>query len=137
MKHFLCSSTIVYFAISGSLSVFRYSRFHASIHLEIKHTVTNVKSEVFTAVRMMFFWLSVPCRLVDRCQRFGGTYCLHLQGSLKMETVCFFRNAGIYLRVYTAPKPRRITYNDTCSQTIRSIRVTAQVSVAVRVWACN
>jgi hypothetical protein len=29
---------------------------------------------------MMFFWVLVPCRLVGRCQRFGETYCLHLQG---------------------------------------------------------
>jgi hypothetical protein len=35
----------------------------------------HVRSEVFTAVRMMmlFFWLWAPCRLVGRCQRFGET----------------------------------------------------------------
>jgi hypothetical protein len=40
-----------------------------------------VRFEIFTAVRMMmFFWVLVPCRLVGTCQRFGETYCLHLQG---------------------------------------------------------
>jgi hypothetical protein len=47
--------------------------------------------------RMIFFWVMAPCRLVGRCQRFGGTYCLNLQpldvlslsSGLKMETVCF------------------------------------------------
>jgi hypothetical protein len=29
---------------------------------------------------MFFFRVLVPCRLVGRCQRFGETYCLHLQG---------------------------------------------------------
>jgi hypothetical protein len=29
---------------------------------------------------MFFFWVLAPCRLVGRCQRFGETYCLHLQG---------------------------------------------------------
>jgi hypothetical protein len=28
----------------------------------------------------MFFWILAPCILVGRCQRFGETYCLHLQG---------------------------------------------------------
>jgi hypothetical protein len=29
---------------------------------------------------IMFFWVLAPCRLVGRCQRFGETCCLHLQG---------------------------------------------------------
>jgi hypothetical protein len=42
---------------------------------------SHVRSEVFTAVRMvMMFWALAPCRLVGRCQRFGVTYCFHLQG---------------------------------------------------------
>jgi hypothetical protein len=61
-----------------------------------------LRYEVSTAVRMMIFWVLAPCRLVGRCQRFGGTYCLHLQGwscnaplpsfansTLKMEIVSF------------------------------------------------
>jgi hypothetical protein len=28
---------------------------------------------------LILFWVLVPCRLVGRCQSFGGTYCLHLQ----------------------------------------------------------
>jgi hypothetical protein len=29
---------------------------------------------------MLFFWVVTPCGLVGRYKRFGGTYCLHLQG---------------------------------------------------------
>jgi hypothetical protein len=29
---------------------------------------------------MMLFWVLAPCRLDDRCQRFGEILCLHLQG---------------------------------------------------------
>jgi hypothetical protein len=32
----------------------------------------------------MMFWVSVPCRFVGRCQRFGEIYCLHLQGWMVM-----------------------------------------------------
>jgi hypothetical protein len=44
---------------------------------------------------VLFFSVVIPRGLVDRWQRFGGTYCLHLQGCLpkygyrvKMETLC-------------------------------------------------
>jgi hypothetical protein len=63
-----------------------------------------VRFEVFTAVRMvMFFWVLAPCKLVDRCQRFGEIYSPEDGDSM------FLRNVGIYRRVYTAPKPRRIS----------------------------
>jgi hypothetical protein len=41
-----------------------------------------VRFEVLRSVKMtmLFFWVVTPCRLVDRYQRFGETYCLHLQG---------------------------------------------------------
>jgi hypothetical protein len=43
-----------------------------------------LRSEVFTAARMMMImiWVLTLCRLVGRCQRFGETYCLHLQDHL-------------------------------------------------------
>jgi hypothetical protein len=28
---------------------------------------------------VLIFWVATPCRFVGRYQRFGGTYCLHLQ----------------------------------------------------------
>ena len=31
----------------------------------------------------MVFWVRKPCGLVYGYQRFGGTYCLHLQGKMK------------------------------------------------------
>jgi hypothetical protein len=38
--------------------------------------------EVLTAVKtsMLVFWLVTPNRLAGKYQRFGGIYCLHLQG---------------------------------------------------------
>jgi hypothetical protein len=98
---------------------------------------------------MLLFWVLLPSRLVGRCQRFGKTCCLHLQGwsgdarkwrdlytvigredrrsgPIRFEEwgvkkvpstsqhcpedgdSMFFRNVGIYRRVYKALKPRRI-----------------------------
>jgi hypothetical protein len=34
---------------------------------------------------MSFFWVLVQCRFVGRSQRFGETYCLHLQGPLQWK----------------------------------------------------
>jgi hypothetical protein len=65
----------------------------------------------------MVFWVVTPCGLVGRYQRFGDTYCLHLQGwsdrlyivlSSQRGTI-FLRNVGIYLKVNTALQPRRPT----------------------------
>jgi hypothetical protein len=40
-----------------------------------------MKSEVITAVKVaMMFWVVTPYGLVGTYQRFGGTYCLFLQG---------------------------------------------------------
>jgi hypothetical protein len=38
--------------------------------------------EVFTAVKisMLVFWVVTPCGFVGRYKRFGGIYCIHLQG---------------------------------------------------------
>jgi len=30
------------------------------------------------------FWVVAPCSMVAGYQRFGGPYCLHLQGEVKM-----------------------------------------------------
>jgi len=51
----------------------------------------------------MLIWVYTPCNTGGINQRFGGTYCLHLQG-----TRCR-RNAGQYLQYYTAYKSRRST----------------------------
>jgi hypothetical protein len=52
------------------------------LYITLETTIHNVRSEVFTAVRMMmlFFWFSAPCRLISRWQHFRETDCLHLQG---------------------------------------------------------
>jgi len=41
-----------------------------------------VRFEVITAVKIKFvvFSVSAPCSMVVVYQRFGGTYCFHLQG---------------------------------------------------------
>jgi hypothetical protein len=38
-------------------------------------------------VLILFFWIVMLCRLIGRYQHFA----------LKMETVCFFQNLGVYL----------------------------------------
>jgi hypothetical protein len=58
-----------------SLHLFRCLR-----NYQLQRSMCYVRFEIFTAVdMMMFFWVSAPCRLGGRCQRFG----------LKMDTVCF------------------------------------------------
>jgi hypothetical protein len=52
---------------------------------------------------MLVFWVAKPCALIGRYPRFGGTYCLHLQGW------SFLKNIDIYLQVHTALQPRRPT----------------------------
>jgi hypothetical protein len=49
---------------------------------------------------MFFFWVVTQCGLIDRYQRFGETYGLHLQGwSLRVHTVSDSR------RTASAPSP--------------------------------
>jgi hypothetical protein len=55
---------------------------------------------------MVMLWVLAPCRFVGRCK------------VQEKHTVCsedgngvFLRHAGIYLRVYTAPKSRKTTSN--------------------------
>jgi hypothetical protein len=31
-------------------------------------------------LKIVFLWDVMPCSLIHYCQRFGGRYCLHLQG---------------------------------------------------------
>jgi hypothetical protein len=40
-----------------------------------------MRFEVLTTVNfpMLVFWIVTPCGLIGRYQRFGETYCLHLQ----------------------------------------------------------
>jgi hypothetical protein len=47
-----------------------------------KFLLTYMRFDVLTAVRMsmLLLWVVTPCELVGRYQRFGETYCLHLQG---------------------------------------------------------
>jgi hypothetical protein len=60
----------------------------------------------------MLLWVVRPCRpVVGRYQRFGETYCLHLQGfhiHFNIEDVdsMFQRNVDMHMRVYTASQPR-------------------------------
>jgi hypothetical protein len=64
----------MYFVWFGKILTF----FHNVIRL----TPIDMRFEVLTAVKMsmLVFWVVTPCELVDRHQRFGGAYCLHLQG---------------------------------------------------------
>jgi hypothetical protein len=51
--------------------------------LRIQISVTSRKTVVrkkFSKLKMKLFWVLAPCRHVGRRQRFGKTYCIHLQG---------------------------------------------------------
>jgi hypothetical protein len=68
-------------SLSGSDS---HLTVEAILHAETQsaHYYTDVGFEVFTAVTMKdaVFWDVAPCRSCEMNRRFGGTYCLHLQG---------------------------------------------------------
>jgi hypothetical protein len=50
-----------------------------------------MRPEVHTEVNIVMEGLLnlTLCSLVDRYQRFGGTCCLHLQVTVKVEAVCY------------------------------------------------
>jgi hypothetical protein len=54
--------------------------------------VGDLKLQVLTAVKMSILVIGVvtPCVLVGGYRRFGGTYCLHLQGGVNMEAIRSF-----------------------------------------------
>lgn len=52
---------------------------------------------------MMILWVLAPYRVAGRCQIFGETHRLNIEGA---EGECFFRNLGIYFQMYTEPKTR-------------------------------
>jgi hypothetical protein len=56
-----------------------------------------MRFEVFTAMKMpmLIFWVVTPCELVGRYQRFGGTYCLHLEGYIQINTKTKRRKTNI------------------------------------------
>jgi hypothetical protein len=64
-----------------------------------------VRFEVFTAVRMMILVLA-PCWLVGRDANVSEKHTVSIVGPQDGDSM-FLRNTDIYLRVYTAPKPRR------------------------------
>jgi hypothetical protein len=51
------------------------------ITFQILHKYRHVRLEVLTTVKMLMlvFWVATPCVLAAKYQRFGETYCLHLQ----------------------------------------------------------
>jgi hypothetical protein len=53
--------------------------FQISLSYHVEH-ILNKKST-------LFFWIVTACRFEGRYQRFGGTYCLYLQG-LRTKLAC-------------------------------------------------
>jgi hypothetical protein len=60
-----------------------------------------VRFQVFmlASMKITVFWDVAPCSLVEVYRRFGGAYCLQLQGDVKA--------VGKLLPEYTAQHPRR------------------------------
>jgi hypothetical protein len=53
-------------------------------HWGYQHTAHNIlfarcEALKVAKISMLVFWVVTLCRLADRYQHFGGTYCLHLQ----------------------------------------------------------
>jgi hypothetical protein len=77
-----------------------------------------MRFEVLTAMKMSILNILpgiTPCGLVDRHQRFGGTYCCHLQGGnyfgLEDGNSMFLVSGGIDLQVHRVLLPTRPTLN--------------------------
>jgi hypothetical protein len=58
--------------------------------------ITKSRRPTSEARSIVVFWFVMPCALVGRYQRFGGTYCFNIQGSM------FLRKGGICTQVHTA-----------------------------------
>jgi hypothetical protein len=57
------------------------AREHLNISWHLCRKMGNIGHLVFTAVKIQVaFWVVTPCSVVVGYQRFGGPYCLHLQG---------------------------------------------------------
>jgi hypothetical protein len=54
-----------------------------------------MRIDILTVVKMMMFLLLAPCGFVGRCQRFGETYCLHLQFSESWHLPSFLHGTKI------------------------------------------
>jgi hypothetical protein len=71
--------------------------------------VLRSDNEVLTTVRMTMFWVLAPCGLIGRYVSEKHTVSTFgAEGGDSM--FFFFRNAGIYLRIYMASKPRTSSY---------------------------
>jgi len=53
---------------------------------------------------MLIFWGFKSCNIGDINQRFGGNYCLHLQGRSEDGGSRYVKNVGSYHQHYTAYK---------------------------------
>jgi hypothetical protein len=62
-----------------------------------------IRTEFFMAVKInvVFFWIMTPYSLVGGCHRFGGTYCLYLEGIREDEDSIYLWNVGNLLSEYT------------------------------------
>jgi hypothetical protein len=59
-------------------------------HLNSYHLPQKIASfEAFTAVifQAEVFWVVTPCSVIVGYHRFGGSYCLHLQGEEDLEMI--------------------------------------------------
>jgi hypothetical protein len=78
----VCTEHKVTTNASGFSTWWRIKQSKSSLR-SIRHQAINIYGEVevqLQAYMMLFFLVLASCRLVGRCQRFGDTYCLHIQG---------------------------------------------------------
>jgi hypothetical protein len=66
-----------------------FTEMSQSVHQLLKGTKTQTtyieRFKVFTTVKILVevFWVVTPCSVVVGYQRFGGPFCLHLQGEVE------------------------------------------------------
>jgi hypothetical protein len=62
------------------------------------------------------FWVVTPCCFVDGYQRFGATFCLHIQGQILLLKVL----AVISYETYAFARPRGFTFHSYNSSKIKA-----------------
>jgi hypothetical protein len=72
----------------------------------------------------MLFWVVTPCRLVGRHERFGETYCLHLQDVTTQKNIIIILTAERTSDLTTTYKSTR---RDVTTQ-----KITIDIFTAVR-----
>lgn len=66
---------------------------------------------IAVSIKVMVFWVVMPCSLVHKCRCFGGNHCLQLRGKLLLypqyRGSTFLQNVGTHLPKNMESHPKR------------------------------